>query len=293
MSANTAKVRIASVQWRADGTAEPAQFYTRLEYYVRAAADYQSDFVIFPELFTLCLLSAEEPIEPRDVAARSHAHTREFGEFGQKLAREHGINIIAGSHLTVDDGGTARNTAFVFLRDGTVHTRDKLHPTPTEAGAWAVEGGYSADVIETDRGPIGVMICYDSEFPELARHLIDQGAMMLFVPYLTDTVHGHLRVRHCCAARTIENQCYVATAGMAGQMVNVPEQFGSFAKSAILTPSDLPFARDGIAAEASENIETVIFADLDLETLDWARREGSVRNLSDRRPDLYSVVWKT
>ena len=136
------------------------------------------------------------------------------------------------------------------------------------------------------------MICYDSEFPELARHLIDQGAMILFVPYLTDTVHGHLRVRHCCAARTIENQCYVATAGMAGQIANVPEQYGAFAKSAILTPSDLPFARDGIAAEASENIETIIFADLDLGMLDWARREGSVRNLSDRRPDLYSVVWK-
>ncbi|WP_169054196.1 carbon-nitrogen hydrolase family protein [Nitratireductor sp. XY-223] len=292
MTSDAATIRVASVQWRAERTMDPAGFYERLEFHVRAAADYEADFVVFPELFTLCLLFSEERIESRDVAARSHAHTVAFTDRTRSLARENGINIVAGSHLTVDEGGTARNTAFVFTRDGSTHARDKLHPTPTEAGAWSVEGGGSADIIETDRGPVGVMICYDSEFPELARHLIDQGALVLFVPYLTDTVHGHWRVRHCCAARTVENQCYVATAGMTGQFSNVPEQYSAFARSAILTPCDLPFARDGIAAEASENAEAIIFADLDLQALERARREGTVRNLSDRRHDLYSVVWK-
>ncbi|MEX3008174.1 carbon-nitrogen hydrolase family protein [Hoeflea sp. TYP-13] len=292
MANSTGNIRVASVQWRADRLADKAQFYELVEYYVRAAEDYGSDFVVFPELFTLCVLSPESVMGPKEVAARSHEHTREFCERMEALAQSCRINIVAGSHLTVDSDGVARNTSYVFLRDGSVHGRDKLHPTPTEDSTWNVRGGAAADIIQTDCGPIGVMICYDSEFPELARHLIDQGARILFVPYCTDTAHGHLRVRYCCHARTVENQCYVVTSGITGNFHNVPEQFGNFAQSAILTPSDLPFARDGIAAEASENVEMIIYADLDLSALDWARQEGSVRNLGDRRHDLYSVEWK-
>ncbi|MCG8389151.1 MAG: hypothetical protein MJA30_26585, partial [Cytophagales bacterium] len=80
---------------------------------------------------------------------------------------------------------------------------------------------------------------------------------------------------------------------MSGQFHNIPEQHGAYAQSAVFTPSDLAFARDGIAAEADANAEMIIYADLDLQALDWARREGSVRNLGDRRHDLYSVNWKS
>lgn len=292
MTSNAQQIRVASVQWKATKLADKEQFYDRVSFQVRAAADYGSDFVVFPELFTLCLLSCEEPMESRDVAARLHRHTAEFVDRLTSLAQTHSINIVGGSHLRIDDEGTALNTAYVFLRDGSVQARDKLHPTPTEANAWNIAGGNAANVVETDRGPVGIMICYDSEFPEMARHLIDQGARILMVPYCTDTSHGHLRVRYCCHARTVENQCYVVTSGITGQFHNLPQQFGSHARSAVLTPSDLPFARDGIAAEASENVETIIYADIDLATLDWARREGSVRNLQDRRLDLYGVDWK-
>ena len=57
-------------------------------------------------------------------------------------------------------------------------------------------------------------------------------------------------------------------------------------------PCDFPFARDGIAAEASENIETLTIADVNLADLTWARAEGTVRNLADRRFDLYRIDWK-
>ena len=65
-----------------------------------------------------------------------------------------------------------------------------------------------------------------------------------------------------------------------------------YAQSCILTPCDFPFARDGIAAEASENIETLTIADVNLADLTWARAEGTVRNLADRRFDLYRIDWK-
>jgi predicted amidohydrolase len=85
------------------------------------------------------------------------------------------------------------------------------------------------------------MICYDSEFPEMARHLTDAGVKLFFVPYCTDTRHGHLRVRYCCHARTVENQCYVVTAGLVGNIDNVANMDINYAQSAILTPSDHPF----------------------------------------------------
>ena len=135
------------------------------------------------------------------------------------------------------------------------------------------------------------MICYDSEFPEVARRLADEGARVMFVPFQTDTRQGHLRVRYCCHARAIENQCYVVTSGNCGNLPHVENLDINYAQSAILTPCDFPFARDGIAAEATENVEQVVVADLDLAQLSWARARGSVRNLRDRRFDLYSVRW--
>ncbi len=292
MTAHTKSVRVASVQLRAAPSCSGGAFYDRLSYYVASAADYRADFVVFPELFTCLLLAAETDIPADQFTRRLAEHTDSFRDRLHGLATAKDINIVAGSHLETDDDGTVRNVCHVFLRDGSVHSREKLHPTPSERNAWRVAGGRSADVIETDCGPIGVMICYDSEFPEQARHLIDQGALILFVPYCTDTAHGHWRVRHCCQARAIENQCYVATSGLTGHMETIVEMGGSFARSAIITPCDIPFDRDGIAAEATENADMMIVADLDLGKLHKARSTGAVRNLADRRPDLYGVTWK-
>ncbi|MCA8904162.1 MAG: carbon-nitrogen hydrolase, partial [Hyphomonas sp.] len=146
--------------------------------------------------------------------------------------------------------------------------------------------------IQTDCGPIGVMICYDSEFPELARHLVDQGALILFVPFCTDERRGYLRVRYCCQARAVENQCYVALSGVVGNLPNVENMDIHYAESCILTPSDFPFARDGVAADTAPNTETIALADLSLSDLLTARQSGAVQNLKDRRFDLYSVSWK-
>ena len=137
-----------------------------------------------------------------------------------------------------------------------------------------------------------MLICYDSEFPELSRRLADAGARLLFVPFCTDNRQGYLRVRYCCQARAIENQLYVVMSGNVGNLPGVENMDIQYAQSAILTPCDFPFARDGIAAEASENVETVTIADLDLTDLSWARAQGTVQNLRDRRFDLYKTVWR-
>ncbi|MFV0297295.1 MAG: GNAT family N-acetyltransferase [Hyphomicrobiaceae bacterium] len=287
------KVRVATVQYQMRGIKDREEFRRQVAYFVDVAADYKSDFVVLPELFTLQLLSLEkEPLPPLKGIERITTYTEWFVEFMRSLAISHNINIIGGTHPTRISEDEIRNIAYVFLRDGAVYRQDKIHPTPSEAYWWNIKGGNDVDVINTDCGPIGVLVCYDSEFPELARHLADQGAMLLFVPFCTDDRRGFLRVRYCCHARAIENQMYVVMSGVCGNLPNVENMDIHYAESAILTPCDIPFARDGVAADTAANTETIAIADLRMSDLTVARREGSVRNFLDRRFDLYRVTWQ-
>lgn len=285
-------VRVSLVQYQQRRLTSFKEFGHQVEYFVDVVADYKSDFVMFPELFTLQLLSIENQQIPASEAIETlTGYTEPLKELLSDLAMKYNINIIGGSHPTHDENGNVLNICYVCLRDGSIHGQAKIHPTPNERYWWNIEGGDSSHTIMTDCGPIGVMICYDIEFPELSRHLVDQGAQMLFVPFCTDERQSYMRVRYCAQARAVENQCFVAMAGNVGNLPNVDNMDIQYAQSCILTPCDFPFARDGIAADTTPNVEMVAFADLRLEDLNAARRSGTVQNLKDRRFDLYSVNW--
>ncbi|WP_076069316.1 bifunctional GNAT family N-acetyltransferase/carbon-nitrogen hydrolase family protein [Sphingomonas montana] len=285
-------VRLATVQFQAKPVADFAEFIRNVEYFVDISSDYKADFVVFPELFTLALLSFEKrELSPMEAIDRLTEHTQPLIAELSRMALEYNVNIIGGSHPTRAEDGDIQNIAYVCLRDGSVHGQEKIHPTPNERYWWKIRGGDSLDTIQTDCGPIGVLICYDSEFPELARRLADGGARIIFVPFCTDSRQGYLRVRYCSQARAIENQCFVVMSGNVGNLPNVDNMDIQYAQSAILTPCDFPFARDGIAAESTENVETLTIADVNLADLTWARAEGTVRNLADRRFDLYAIDW--
>ncbi len=286
-------VRVATVQYQMRGISSVEEFKRQVEYFVDVASDYRSDFVVFPELLTLQLLSLEaKALPPAEAILRISEYTDWFVKEMRELAVSYNVNIVGGSHPTRMDNGDIRNICYVFLRDGAVHAQHKIHATPSEAYWWNIKGGDSVDVINTDCGPVGVMICYDAEFPEIARQLVDQGAMILFVPFCTDERRGFLRVRYCSHARAVENQCYVVLSGVVGNLPNVENMDIHYAESSILTPCDFPFARDGVAADTAPNTETIAFADLRLGDLAEARVSGSVRNLKDRRHDLYQVNWR-
>ena len=285
-------VRIAACQLQARAVADFDEFMRQVEYFVDVAADYEADFIVFPEMFTLMLLSAEEKeLSSLEAIEALSRYTPRIRTRLSEMALHYNINIIGGSHPTRMDDGDIHNVAYVCLRDGSVHAQEKIHPTPNEAYWWNIKGGDSIDAIQTDCGPIGVLICYDSEFPELARRLVDEGARIIFVPFCTDSRQGYMRVRYCAQARAIENQCYVVMSGNVGNLPNVANMDIQYAQSCILTPCDFPFARDGIAAEASENVETLTISDVNLADLSWARAEGTVQNLADRRFDLYRIEW--
>ncbi len=283
------KVRVACVQYQMRKVDAFADFARQVSYFVDVAADYRSDFVLLPELFSVQLLSRLDAISPLEGMKKLAAYTPRFKKLMSELAKKYGITIIAGSH-PVYVGKQLHNIAHVCLPDGSMVEQPKLHITPNERKWWGISGGQKLGVIDTPKAKIGVLICYDVEFPEAVRYLADAGAEILFVPFCTDNRHGYLRVRYCAQARAIENQIYVALAGNVGNLPDVTNMDVQYGQAAVFTPSDFAFARDGIAAEADSNEETVLICDLDLDSLHDSRSSGTVTPRLDRRPDLFQFV---
>ena len=185
-------VRIATCQLQARAVADYDEFMRSIEYFVDVAADYEADFILFPELMTLQLLSfADKELSPQESIEALSKYTPRIRDALSKMAMRFNINIIGGTHPTRMPDGDIHNVAYVCLRDGSVHEQEKIHPTPNEDYWWNIRGGDSIDAIQTDCGAIGVLICYDSEFPELARRLVDEGARIIFVPFCTDSRQGY------------------------------------------------------------------------------------------------------
>jgi predicted amidohydrolase/GNAT superfamily N-acetyltransferase len=283
------KARIACVQYQMRRIASFDDFAKQVSYFVGVAADYRADFLLLPELVAAQLLSSEDALTAKEGMRRLASYRDRFESLMRGLAVKYGITIIAGS-LPVVEGDRLLNVAFTCLPSGHVVSQPKLHITPTERSAWGISGGYSLRPIDAPKARIGVLICYDVEFPEAARYLADLGAEILFVPFCTDTRQSYLRVRYCAQARAIENQFYVALAGNVGNLPDVGHLDINYGQAAVLTPSDFAFARDGIAAEADSNEETVLICDVDLNALHSARSSGTVTPRLDRRADLFRLV---
>lgn len=284
-------VRVSVAQYQMRRIKSFEEFATQVEFFVDTASDYRADFLLFPELFTLQLLSLVQAKRPGYAARQLAEMTPQYLDLLSDLAVSYNVNIVGGSQFTIEEGRLF-NIAYLFRRDGTIDKQYKLHVTPSEAKWWGVEGGSELKVFETDCGRVGILICYDVQFPELARVLADAGVGIVFVPYNTSDRYGHQRVTLCAQARCIENHQFVVTAGCVGNLPFVENADIHYARSGVYTPSDVSFARDGIAAEASVNLETVLVQDLDVETLRRHRRLGTVQNWADRRRDLYGVIWK-
>lgn len=284
-------VRICTVQYRMRKINNYAEFATQCEYFVDVASGYKSDFVLFPELLTTQLLSFIENKRPGIAARELATYTDQYLEMFSNLAINYNINIIGGSHF-INEDERLFNVSFLFHRDGRIDKQYKLHITPNERKWWGVEPGNKVEVFDTDVGKVAIQICYDVEFPELGRIVSEQGAQIIFVPFCTDERKGYLRVRYCAQARCIENQIYVAVAGTVGNLPEVENMDIQYAQSGIFTPSDFTFARDGVAAECTPNVETVVVHDVDIEELKRARINGTTLNWNDRRLDLYELKYK-
>lgn len=284
-------VRIAAVQYLLRSIHDWSGFENQVRFVMKAAGDYKPQFAMLPEIFTTQLLSFMDTRDLKSAVRMMNDYTPRYIELFRELAAEWNMYVIGGSHPTLRDG-EVYNTAYLFSPGGEVFEQDKIHRTRWEREKWNTAPGNQLRLFDTPFGKIAILVCYDIEFPELARILTLAGAEILFVPFSTDERKAYLRVRYTSQARAVENMVYVVLSGNVGNLPQVDNFLINYGEAIICTPSDFSFPPDAIAAKADFNTETVVISDLDLGTLEQVRELGSVRPLRDRRPDLYTISPK-
>jgi predicted amidohydrolase len=281
----TERIRVASLQYFIRPVASFEQFRDQVEALVETAVDYKCDLLVFPEYFTVQLLTLGQLKRPINEQIRDLAgQVPRFVELMSSLARNHHLYILAGSIPVRDDSsGPIFNDAFFFAPSGNFGAQGKLHMTRFEVEDWKVSPRSTLRLFETGFGRVAVAICYDAEFPEIPRAAAREGAHILLVPSCTDDRQGYLRVRYCAQARAIENQMYVILSHTVGSLPMVPAVSLNYGQAAILTPSDFAFSRDGILAEGNPNQEMMVIGELNLKTIAETRASGTVLPLNDSR----------
>lgn len=282
-------IRLGLVQWQMRLYSNLEELMHQAEFFVDALSGYRSDFALFPEFFMAPLMAANNHLGEAQAIRALAKHSKNLVAKFSELSISYNINIITGSMPEMVEG-KLYNVGYLCRRDGSTERYEKLHVTPDEVKVWGMQGGNDLKAFDTDCGKIGILICYDSEFPELSRILADEGMDILFVPFLTDTQNGYSRVRSCARARAIENECYVAIAGSVGNLPKVHNMDIQFAQSMVFTPCDFAFPADGIKAKATPNTEMMLIADVDMDLLRELHQFGAVRNLKDRRLDLFKIT---
>jgi predicted amidohydrolase len=276
------RIRVAALQYFIRPVRTFQEFREQVEGLVETARDYKTQLLVFPEYFSVQLLTLGDLRRPIHVQVRGLAdQVGPFVELMSSLAKKSGIYIVAGTIPTRGDGDEVHNDCYVFSPCGGSGVQGKLHMTRWEREEWFVSPRQLMRVFETDFGRMAVAICYDAEFPELARAAAREGCYVLVVPSCTDERQGFLRVRYCAHARAIENQMFVVHAVTVGSLPMVPAVSLNYGQAAILTPSDFPFARDGILAEGNPNLEMMVIGELNLETIRDSRESGTVLPLRD------------
>jgi len=259
------------------------EFAEQVRGLVNTAADYGCQLLVFPEYFTIQLMTLDELDESAPIQVRRLArHVPAYIDLLGGLAKKRGLYIVGGS-IPVTDGtdSPVYNESFFFAPSGEHGIQGKLHMTRWEAEDWHVTSRNKLRLFDTALGRIAITICYDVEFPEIARTAARAGAHILVVPSCTDDRQGYLRVRYCAHARCIENQMYVIVSSTVGSLPMVSSVSLNYGQAAILTPSDFAFGRDGILAEGQSNVETMVIGELNLQTIQENRSFGSVLPLND------------
>ncbi|MBB4665162.1 nitrilase-related carbon-nitrogen hydrolase [Conexibacter arvalis] len=245
---------------------------------VRAALDRagEADLIVLPELLSFGLAALGDPADPLALADRADDLRARF----EQEARRRATHLLAGSQLCRRDDGAVENVAHVYGPDGLIATHAKTHLFSEEARMGIAEGD-DLCVLRLPFADVGVAICYEAEIPEVVTALVDAGADVIACPSFTITEAGFWRVRHCLAARCVENQVFAVHCGVSGAPFDgFP---GGWARASVLGPCDAPWPDDGVIAQAEPNAGGVARATLEIDALAVNRREGAVRTHADRR----------
>ena len=272
---------IATAQYPVEELENWEAYEAKMSRWVRAAAGNGASLLVFPEYASMELVSLFSDEIRRDLsgqlAALQELHEA-YVDFHARLALESKVYIVAGSFPVRIPGGAFRNRAYFFNPDGSMDYQDKMMMTRFETEDWLIQEGDLLKVFPTSIGTIGIAICYDSEFPLLARSQVEQGAEILIVPSCTDTAQGYHRVKIGCQARALESQCFVVHSALVGKVDWSAAIDTNVGRAAVYTPVDRGFPEDGVLKIGDWNEPAWVYADIDLDHLAKARLDGAVLN---------------
>ena len=280
----TNRIRVASLQYYIRPVKSFDEFAQQVEALVETARDYHVKLLVFPEYFSVQLLTLGNLKRPiRDQILDLASQEERIVNLLSELAKKNKMYVVGGTLPAFDETDESRilNRCHVFSPDGSNEAQSKMHMTRFEKEDWFISPGTRLRLFETSFGIFAVAICYDVEFPEIARAAARLGAQVLVVPSCTDDRQGYLRVRYCAQARAIENQMFVIHSPLVGSLPAVPAVSLNYGQAAIYTPSDFAFSRDGLLAEGAVNQESMIIGELNMDLLTESRDNGTVLPLRD------------
>lgn len=272
--------RVAAAQYPIDRLADWDAYAAKVAQWVGQAAEGGAALAVFPEYGAMELASLD-PATMGDLAGSIQtvsALLPRVDALHADLAARHGMHILAASAPRKDADGRFRNTARLFAPNGRMGVQDKLVMTRFEREQWGIAAGTGLKLFETVLGKIAVNICYDSEFPLLARAAVEAGAEVILVPSCTDSLHGYWRVRIGAQARALEGQCYAVQSPTVGEAAWSPAVDVNRGAAAVYGPPDRGMPADGVLAIGTENASGWVFAAIDTARVADLRADGGVLN---------------
>jgi predicted amidohydrolase len=276
-------LKVASAQYPIDQPASLDAWRDKVARWVAEGAATGAEVLVFPEYAAIEQAAAlgEKVYGDLDATLQAVAEL-EADRVGlhQELAAKHRVHILVGSGPARKGEGRYVNAAQLVTPRGSVGVQEKLIMTPFEAD-WGISAGSEARVFDTALGLIGVAICYDSEFPLLARAMAEAGAELLLVPSCTERLSGYHRVRTGSLARALENQIAAVVSPTVGDALWSPAVDRSTGAAGIYVPAEQTVSDTGILAQGELNAAQWVSAEVDLARLRHLRTSGEMRNYVD------------
>jgi len=277
-------VTVAAMQYPIAFIGDWTAFTDKIERMVCQAVEQDADILLFPEYGCLELASLFPPEVYSDLSQQLIALQSllsDYRNLHRQLAQDYGVYLVSSSFPVRLDDGTFRNRAYFCAPDGSLDYQDKLMMTRWEREIWGISPGESIKVFRTHFGIVGINICYDSEFPLIARAQVEMGATVILTPSCTDSLAGYHRVRIGCQARALENQCYVVMAPVVGNGEWSSALDTSYGAAGVFTPVDTGFPEDGVLIQGALNQPQWLVSQLDLAAIETVRQTGNVMNHAD------------
>jgi len=284
--ADTQIIKIATASYPLDVLDHWDDYTRKITSWVAEAAQEGAHLLVFPEYGAMELATLDGPEVAGDLEASLHAvsaYLPRVDALHRALAREYGVHILAASAPATADvpQGVTRpvNRVRLFAPSGQMGTQDKQIMTRFEAEEWDVVPGGPLQLFDTSVGKIGVLICYDAEFPLLGRALAQ--ADIILVPSVTEAMTGYSRVRIGAQARALENQCITVMSSIVGDAMWSPALETCVGAGGVFGPPDRGFPETGVFAVGTLNQAGWVYAEVDLEAVATVRRDGGVLNRRD------------